>query len=268
MTSTRPLLTTLALAAGLAGACPAALSQSFDAVRLSAAAAGQSGGTAGLAVFEGHEYLGSDQRRTRVLPVVDYQWADGWFAGVTNGIGYNFSGSAQMQYGLRLTADAGRKASRASALHGMGDVEPAAEGGVFFNYALPQGLLLTSSARYGSGDGRKGVVVDLGAFYGTALAPKWRVGAGTAITLANADAMQSYFGVTGGQSATSGYAVYTAGPGARDARVNAVLTYAFDPRTSVTAMVGASRLLGDAKDSPLTRERTSGSGVVAVTCAF
>jgi outer membrane scaffolding protein for murein synthesis (MipA/OmpV family) len=46
------------------------------------------------------------------------------------------------------------------------------------------------------------------------------------------------------------------------------LTYLIDDKTSVTGAVTVSSLLSDAKDSPLTRKRTSGSGVVAITYAF
>ncbi len=261
-------LKTLALAAGLALAAPHAFAQAFDAVRLYGAAPGKDGGTVGAAVVATHEYQGSDQRSTLVIPLLDYQWASGWFAGVTNGIGYNFSDSRQLQYGLRLTADKGRRESRAHALGGMGNIHAAAEGGAFFNYSLPQGVFLTSSIRYGAGADRKGLVVDLGAGYLAELAPRWHLGVGAAITLANAHYMQSYFGVNATQAAATGYALHAASSGARDLRANTALTYSVDPRTSVTAALSVSRLLGDAKDSPLTRKRTSGSAVVGVTYAF
>ncbi|MBC7941735.1 MAG: MipA/OmpV family protein [Chitinophagaceae bacterium] len=83
--------------------------------------------------------------------MLDYQWVNGWFAGVSNGIGYNFGGDSKLQYGLRITADFGRKQRRSDALRGMGDIDPQAEVGAFFNYALPLGFFLTSSLRYGSG---------------------------------------------------------------------------------------------------------------------
>lgn len=240
----------------------------FDAVRLRGEVNRKSGGSVGAAVIAGHEYQGSDQRRTLVLPVLDYQWASGWFAGVTNGIGYNFSDLPRMQYGLRLTANLGRKEHRASALRGMGDVDPAAEGGAFFNYSSIQGVSITTSVRYGAGVDNNGLLVDLGAGYSTTIAPKWRLRAGTMITLANAHYMRSFFGVTSAQSAASGYATYLPEAGARDVRASLALTYAFDQKTSLTAAVSASSLLDDARDSPLTRNRTSGSGVVAFAYAF
>ncbi|MDC8773538.1 MipA/OmpV family protein [Roseateles albus] len=258
----------LAFAAGMALAAPSAFSQAFDAVRLYGAAPGKDGGTVGAAVVATYEYQGSDQRSTWVIPVLDYQWANGWFAGISNGVGYNFSSSPQMQYGLRLTADKGRKERRANALHGMGDVDAAAEGGAFFNYSLPEGLFFSSSIRYGSGVNNKGLVVDLGAGYLTEIAPNWHLGAGVGITLANAHYMQSFFGVSAVQSAASGYTAYSASSGARDARANMALTYSIDKRTSITAALSVNSLVGDAKDSPLTRKRSSEMGVVAISYAF
>ena len=268
MTLSSHRIKTLLLAAGFVLAAPGAFAQAFDAVRLYGAAPGADGGTVGAAVVATYEYMGSDERSTLLLPVLDYQWANGWFAGVANGIGVNFSDSPQFQYGLRMTADKGRKESRANALHGMGDIEAAAEVGAFFNYALPKGLFVTSSLRYGSGTGHKGLVVDLGAGYLTEIAPKWHLGAGAAVTLANEKYMQSYFGVTAAQAAASGHAVHRAGAGARDVRGNLALTYSVSQKTSVTAALSASRLLGDAESSPLTRKRTSEMGVLAVSYAF
>jgi outer membrane scaffolding protein for murein synthesis (MipA/OmpV family) len=267
MTAHHHRLKTLLLGAGIALAAPHAFAQAFDAVRLNAAAPGKDGGTVGAAVIAAYEYQGSDKRSTLLLPVLDYQWANGWFAGVTNGFGYNFSDSPQLQYGLRMTANPGRKQSSADALRGMGDIDAAAEGGAFFNYLLPQGMYLSSSLRYGAAKG-KGLLLDLGAGYATAIAPKWHLAAGAGVTLANAHYMQSFFGVSGAQSGASGYAMSTAGAGARDLRANVALTCSIAPGTAVTAALSATHLLGDAKDSPLTRKRSSGLAVVAVTWAF
>jgi outer membrane scaffolding protein for murein synthesis (MipA/OmpV family) len=267
MATAKHPLKTLLLAAGISLAAPNVFAQAFDAVRLHGAAPGKDGGSLGAAVFATDEYLGSDRRTTLLLPLLDYQWANGWFAGVTNGLGYNFSDLPQLQYGLRLTANPGRKQSRASTLRGMGDIDAAAEGGAFLNYSLPRGLFLSSSLRFGAANG-KGLLVDLGAGYAMALAPNWHLTAEAAITLANAHYMQSFFGVSGAQSGASGHALHAAGAGARDLRANVALTYSIDPRTAVTAGLYATRLLGDAKDSPLTRKPTSESGVLALTWAF
>ena len=247
---------------------PTAFAQAFDVVRLYGATRPGDGGTVGGAIISGRQYPGSDQRRTVALPLLDYQWKSGWFAGTTNGLGYNFSRQPDMDYGVRLTADLGRKASRSSALRGMGDIDARPEAGIFYNYALSPSFALTSSLRYGSGNDHNGIVVDVGAAYSMALAPQWRLGLGVTATYANAKYMQSYFGVTPGQAATSGYAPYAAGAGIRDVRASAALTYSVTPRVFITTALSASSLQGDAKDSPLTRKRSTATGIVSVSYAF
>ena len=254
-------------AAALIGAGGAS-AQAFDAVRLYGAKPGQDGGLIGLGFIGGTEYRGSDERKTTAVPLIDYQWANGWFAGTGNGVGYNFSKRTDLQYGARLTFDQGRKSGDSTALKGMGDIDARPEGGVFLNYSVLPDLTLTSSLRMGSGEGGKGSLLDLGAVYSVAIAPQWRVAAGVAATMANADYQQSYFGVTAAQSATSGYAVYTPSSGLRDARINLSLSYQWDARTSITTGLSSSSLSDDAKKSPLVRRGDTVSGIVAVAYAF
>lgn len=266
-TLARPLLQ-IALATGLGLAGQSAFAQAFDAVRIYGAAPAQDGGIVALAGVFGHEYMGSDERRSRVLPGLDYMWRNGFFAGSGNGIGMNFSSRPDLSYGLRLTADFGRDEDRSAALKGMGDIDARPEFGGFLNYNLNQNFVLISSLRYGAGNDRKGLQADLGAAYRTRLGTDWDLGVGMALTLANAELMQSNFGVTAAQAVTSKYAVYTPGSGLRDVRANISLTYHISPRMGLTGAVSASSLQGDAKDSPLTREASPVNGVLALTYLF
>ena len=268
MTPSHRSLRRVALGLLLAGLTPLAFAQAFDAVRLYGAAPDQDGGLVGAAVVFGREYQGSNKRRTSLFPAIDYQWRNGWFAGTTNGVGYNFSGSPTMQYGLRITADLGRRESRSPALTGLGDVEVRPELGGFFNYFVSRELFLTSSLRYGSGNDRKGMVLDLGAGYSTALAPSWRLGLGVAASVVNKDYMQSYFGVDGAQALSSGYAAYAPSAGVRDVRGSAALTYRVNDKVGITGAVSLSSLQGDAKNSPIVRRTSTVNGVLAATYAF
>jgi MipA family protein len=243
-----------------------ACAQMFDAVRLGPAPA-KDGGTFGLAAIAGHEYQGSDERRYLLVPVLDYRWTNGWFAGVTNGIGFNFSSRSDIRYGLRATVDLGRNENRSPALTGMGDVGVRPEFGGFLNYAVAPTFVLASSLRYGSAGG-DGLLLDLGAVQSFSLAPQWRLAIGAAATYANSRYIQTYFGVDFPQSARSGYPVYTPDAGTRDARVSVSLNYRLNPRVFVTGAMSVSSLLGDAKSSPLVRERSSANAVVAVGYAF
>ena len=256
------------LATAIAAACGGAQAQAFDAVRLYGPPTGSGEGTVGAAVIGAHQYMGSKERRTVLLPVLDYRWSNGWFAGTTNGVGYQFGSAPNLQYGLRLTADFGRSESRSAALTGLGDISARPEIGGFFNLYLSREIFLTSSLRYGSGNDRKGALLDLGAGYALQLAPQWRAAAGVAATIANRDYMQGYFGVTPVQAQTSNYAAYTAGAGVRDVRANLSLNYFVTPQWTVTGAISLSALQGDAKGSPIVRERSSVSEVVALSYRF
>lgn len=244
------------------------LAQSFDAVRLQRSALGQDLGLVGFVILSGPAYAGSDKRRETALPVLDYQWENGWFAGASNGIGINFSLNPQFRYGLRVTADFGRKESRADALRGMGDIEAKAEGGGFFNFALSDEWQVTSSLRYGAGTGGSGLVGDVGLAYGMSLTPQWRIGASAGLSAVNADYMQTYFGINASQAARSGYAAYTPDSGLRDARASVSLRYGIDPRSALSTVIEYNRLLADAADSPLTRRRNVASAALFYTYVF
>jgi outer membrane scaffolding protein for murein synthesis (MipA/OmpV family) len=243
-----------------------ATAQSFATVRLGPP--GTEGGHAGLAVASTPRYLGSDQRHTRVLPLLDYQWRNGWFAGTGNGIGFNFSRDAALQVGLRLTADLGRKERRSPALRGLGDVDGRAEFGGFLNYRPTPHLLLSSALRAGSGEDRKGLVLDLGATQSVALAPALHASLGLGLTLANREHLQSHFGIRPEQAARSGYAAFTPKAGLRDLRATLGLGWKMAPSTGLHLGLSGQLLQGDAEKSPLTRDRSALSGMLAIQHRF
>lgn len=258
---TSPLGRALITLAGFVLSLSTAHAHPFDPVRLQRTAPGQDLAAAGLVVWSGQGYAGADEGRERALPLLDDQWANGWFAGVSNGVGINFSSSPELQYGVRVTADFGRKERRSTALRGMGDIDAKVEGGVFFNVSLAGDWQATTSLRYGSGEGGRGLLADVGVLYGTVLTPHWQVDASAGLSAVNADLMQTYFVVEADQAVHGGDTVYAPGSGWRDARVGASLTYALDPRNALMAAVDFNRLRGDAADGPLTRRRDVASAV-------
>lgn len=268
MTTTVNPIKAAVLAACLSLVAPIVGAQTFEAVRLYDAAPGNSGGSVGLAVIATRQYQGSDESRNLLLPKLDYQWGNGWFAGTTNGLGVNLSSRADMAYGLRLTADLGRSQSRSSALAGMGDVDAKPEVGGFFNYAFNRETFLTTSLRYGSGNDSKGLLVDVGATYLRELAPQWRLGLRVAATYANGEYMQSYFGVDAAQALASGYTAYKPGAGIRDVRAGVSVSYQLNPNMMIISALSLSSLQGDANGSPLNRKRTDATGIVAVSYGF
>jgi outer membrane scaffolding protein for murein synthesis (MipA/OmpV family) len=232
------------------------------------AAAAQPMGLAGIGVASAPSYDGSDERRTRALPLLDYRWANGWFAGTVKGIGYNASRTPGLEFGPRLTVDFGRKERRSAALRGMGDVDAKAELGAFVEVDLTPALSLGATLQAGGGDGGQGVRSELEVGYAFDLGHGLKVSLGAATTLANQAYVQSYFGVTAAQSAASGYAVYTPQAGAMDVSAKVSLRYPLAPRVMLTAAFRATQLQGDAKASPLVRKASSVSGLLALGYAF
>ncbi len=256
----------LGLSAGLL-ACSAqtALAQDFDSVRLGGAP--REGGRVGGVLVNGPAYKGSDERKTGLLPLVEYRWANGFFAGVGSGLGYEFLRGEGTVAGVRLTPDMGRKESRADALRGMGDIGVKPEIGLYLNHAFaPFGVGVSSSVRYGAGG--DGLLADLGVGWGMPLAPTVRLRLGAAVTLANSAYMQKFFGVTAEQSVTSGYAVTEASAGVRDTRLSVGVLWAINPKLAMTAGLTATQLASDAANSPLTRQRSGLSAASTLTYAF
>jgi outer membrane scaffolding protein for murein synthesis (MipA/OmpV family) len=204
---------------------------------------------------------------------LNYQWANGWFAGTERGVGYGFAPksagpSPAVQYGVLLGADLGRKAGDSDRLKGMGDVDARPELGGFVSYALAPPLRLTSSLRYGSGNNSDGAQLNFNATYSMEVAPGWRASLNASTSLANASYMQSYFGVSQTQSGSSGYAVYSPGAGFKDVSGGLTLSYQLNPRTSINTGLSASALLGDARTSPLTQKPNSISGSLGLRYGF
>ena len=79
----------------------------------------------------------------------------------------------------------------------------------------------------------------------------------------------AYFGVTPGQSTASGLPVYRAKSGLYDASVTVSMEYLVSDRWSALAILGYTRMLGSAADSPLVRLRgSSNQGNVAAFAIY
>jgi MipA family protein len=264
--------TTLAAlaAAGVCTLLPMPVHAQDDAPGPDAPMTGNAEVMVGLGVFNAPAYLGSDERKTRALPALSARWKSGWFAGIggsagTGGLGYRFNTGTPLSWGLRLTIDPGRDEDDADALRGMGDIKARPELGAFASYALRPGLRLGAALRAGSGNDRNGVLVDVGlrGVYPIA-ASHWLTG-GVVATFANTKAMQSSFGVDAAQSLHSGYAIYSSGSGLRDISVQFGNMVTLAPQWTLMLGVNARSLMGDAKSSPLTRERTGVSAFATLS---
>lgn len=110
-------------------------------------------------------------------------------------------------------------------------------------------------------EGRQDVASDNGFLgtirgrYGHLFAGRWRFDALVATTWASEDYMSSYFGIDAGDAARSGLDQFNADEGFKEVAFGASLTWRFLERWSVTGTGTYTRLLGDAEDSPVVKDR-------------
>lgn len=223
--------------------------------------------TIGFGLINVTRYIGSNERRYRAMPMLHAIWSNGWFASA-HSVGYNFSKQPFIGYGLRMSADFGRKESASTALAGFGDIGARAEAGGFFDFSPSRSVRLSTGVRYGSGPDRKGALLDLGANYRIPLTDDQNIALGVSTTYANSNYMQSYYGVTTAQSAASGYAMYSPGAGIRDINLNARHTYKIDHRWNIVTGVTFGKLGSNIKAAPMTRSSQHNSAMLVANYTF
>jgi outer membrane scaffolding protein for murein synthesis (MipA/OmpV family) len=86
--------------------------------------------------------------------------------------------------------------------------------------------------------------------------PKFFFSVGPGLTWANSTYMQSFFGITPGQSLVSQLPAYDARAGIVDLHINALANYTISKRWSLGTTTYWARLHGDADGSPITQRRS------------
>ena len=212
--------------------------------------------TLGLGVVHAPAYEGSDENKTRALPMLSYRNGR-FFAGALGGVGYNFSNSSQLAFGPVMSYRFGRDESDADRLRGLGDIDGGADVGGFVRWNLKPFSLHASVKQGVSGD-VKGTQLRVGMGYGMALSQSDRLMFDASMDWADSELMQTYYGVNATQSANSGLASYNASSGVRRYGVGAIWSHSFTQQVFSTVSVGVYRLGSEASDSPITLKRNVG----------
>jgi outer membrane protein len=229
----------------------------------------KSSGYVGLGVNVAPRYQGSDESKTTGIPGFEYRWANGWFVGGADGVvGFQLNATPQLQLGLALGGDGGRKASESRFLAGMGDVEERATLNLYAKAAINNQFVLNTALQMGAGSSGKGSLLNVGASYGVSLAPATLMSFNVGGTLANAGYMNDYFGVSAAQASASGYKRYAPGSGLRDVTLGLGLHHQISREWMLFTSIKSTTLSSAAKDSPLVRKDTSQTGYVAVAYSF
>ncbi|MFB9950387.1 MipA/OmpV family protein [Rhizobium puerariae] len=139
-------------------------------------------------------------------------------------------------------------------LKGLKSVKLGVEAGAFVDIYPTDWLRTRAEVRQGIRS-HDGVVVDVSADAFTDLTPDLRLSGGPRVTWASNGYKDAYYKVTPDQSAASGLSAYDPGSGFHSVGVGGALTWKAMENLELSSFVEYKRLVGDAADSSLVRER-------------
>lgn len=140
------------------------------------------------------------------------------------------------------------------------EIDTAIEAGAFVGYRFGgdqfgQGALqMELSVLHDVSGTHNGLLATASASYAAVSRQDFFLSIDAQTTLANADYTRTYFGVDRAGAAASGLAAYRPDGGIRDVGAGVTAGYWFSPKFGITARAGATYLVGDIADSPITQE--------------
>ncbi len=169
-----------------------------------------------------------------------------------DGFGFSLTGrGGPVEIGPMIAFQSKRDEDDVGAL--VGDVDFAFEPGAFVNVNVSDSFRLRAEARRGF-DGHEGWLGDFGADFFLRPGDNTVVSIGPRVRLADDEYMQTYFGITPAQAATSGLAAYTPDGGVRAVGAVIGITHEFTRNFGIYGYAQYDRLIGDAADSPIVQQ--------------
>lgn len=199
-------------------------------------------------------YEGSDDYEVKAFPLMDIRWRDRIFVNARKGAGAYLWNRRGCKLGLAVGYAFGRDEDDSPDLRGMGDIHSGATAAVFFEGAVEDITLTVRYEQQITGHDTGGQV-HLGAGYDLQLTKQIIVKPSIRTTYASSGYMEEYFGVSPDQSARSGMPAYGADAGFKSLGGSVTVLYRLDRHWSMQATAGCTRLIGDAADSPVVREK-------------
>jgi outer membrane protein len=244
--------------------------------------AGTGAGFVGLGVTYKPDYEGSDDYEGGIAPFGRYNWASGRYISLAGTAGTERAARVKgnilrkegrdglelgpvLQYRLKRDDDVdNKKVSK------MKEVDAATEAGAFIGFTSGNFSFDVTYATDVSSE-HDGSLLYFNGGYRIPVNDKFDMKLGAHVTWADDDYMDTYFGVSGGDSARSGLKKYTASSGIKDAGISVTGFYRFNQSWGVAGLLGYTQMLNDAEDSPLVNnvgDETQMKAVVAVTYSF
>ena len=140
------------------------------------------------------------------------------------------------------------------------EIDTAIEAGAFIGYRFGgdrygQGALqMELSVLHDVSDTHNGLLATASASYTAVSNQDFFFSIDVQTTVADSDYTRTYFGIDQAAAAASGIAAYRPDGGVRDIGAGVTAGYWFSPKFGITARAGATYLVGDIADSPITEE--------------
>ncbi len=221
--------------------------------------------TVGAGGIYAPKYEGSDKMEFGAVPIVSAQFGE-MLSIDQSGITLNLLNQGGFRLGVTGGYDAGRKEKDdRKNLRGLGNVKAGGVvGGVIAYEFEPFEVYANVNKTIGGNEG-------LTATIGASVSHKFDrivVGADLSATWADDKYMTSYFGVTQAQSARSGLRRFNAKSGFKSVDASASVSYLLTENWTITGMGGVGILLGDAKDSPISKKDVQPFAMLGVSYTF
>ncbi len=210
------------------------------------------------------EYEGSDKFDIKPFPLISARIGDRLRI-ETTGITYDVLRWEGFTLSARGGYELGRKEDDSDYLRGLGDIDAGGVLGGIISYKA--GPFETYAALDKTIGGSEGLVGTFGA-RASHRYERFIFTADVSGTWADDNYMESYFGVTAQQSASSGLAQYDAKAGIKRVDVKGSVTYMLTDNWLVTGAAGAGFLMGDAKDSPIVKDDVQPFAMLGVAYKF
>lgn len=205
--------------------------------------------------------------RTEALIAANYERGR-FFANTQTGVGYKLLNTDTLTVGVSANYLLGRREASESRYRGLGDVSASLAAYGYFEWQPVKDLItvygnLAQSLRRSSG-----MQGNVGTTLACPLGPGVYAFLDYALGAADARYMQAYYGVTGAQSAGSGYAVYSPAAGHLSSALSVGVQADLNERWSLLIGVGSTRLGGNAAASPMVKDRSQPSANAFVTYKY
>lgn len=227
--------------------------------------------TMGLWSLGKPKFAGSDELVLAVKPIMSFR-REGereWLYLPNDHGGPALFSTERLRIGPSINVESARKSSDHAALAGLSDVPWTFEGGAFVEFWPGSQIRTRAELRRGF-NGHEGLIANLSADVVYKPDDRWTFTLGPRLAIADANYMQAYFGVSAADAVTSGLQAYDPKGGLYSAGVGGSAKLQWDANWATIGYLQVDRLLGDAKDSPITErgsdtQVTVGIGVTYTT---